>query len=225
MAPLFKYMPIKYARSFLEHGEVLFRSLSYFRNYEELHTRGDQNEGRRLYHPENGLEITRVASGEKSLVPGAFVSRVKEREIFVFCLSSVFSMDLAREFNATACITLHDPVALIARVRSALALRRWVRRGRLLHDFVTYYSPSDPPIAEWAVPERMIMSKTFEYKYQAEYRLAFARGDALRVNNVDSVISSSPEIGEPILAGHPQHLLRLGNLAKICTVDHIGEAV
>lgn len=39
---LFKYFPSHHLNAFVERGELLFRSLSYFRNYEELKVRGDR---------------------------------------------------------------------------------------------------------------------------------------------------------------------------------------
>lgn len=218
MPPLFKYLPSKYLAAFVERGELLFRSLSYFRNYEELQVRGDRHEGQRLFAPAKGLEITKTESGERLLLPWAFESSVHDREIFVFCLSHVRSEQLAQEFHADVCVEVHEPVVLLSRVRAALQLRRWVKHARLLHGGVEYYSPEAPPLAEWAVPERMIMRKTVNYGHQQEYRLAFARGAALQVNNVKTQITATPGASQPTLEGHPEHLLRLGSLAKICTV-------
>ena len=218
MPALFKYIPSKYLDSFVGRGELLFRSLSYFRNYEELHVRGDRHEGRRLFQPAQGLEITKVDTGEKSFLPWAFESSVRDRDIFVLCLSTELSADLASEFKTDACVSISDPIALFARVRAALKLRRWVKNGRLLHQSVDYYASSDPPLAEWAVPERMVMRKTTEYKSQKEYRLAFARGSALQVNNVATQITATPGASELTLSGHPEHIIRVGSLAKLCSI-------
>jgi hypothetical protein len=216
LPPLFKYLPSKYLEAFIERGELLFRSLSYFRNYEQLQVRGDRHEGKRLFSPPQGLEITKTETGEKLLLPWAFEASVKEREIYVFCLSLHGTRALAEEFRTDACVEILDPVALLSKVRSALALRKWVRHGRLLHGRVDYYSPDEPPLAEWAVPERMVMRKTTAYTHQQEYRLAFARGDALKVNNVDTQITATPGAVQATLEGHPEHVLKLGSLAKIC---------
>lgn len=35
MPPIYKYMPEKYVEGFIRRGELLFRSLSYFKAYEE----------------------------------------------------------------------------------------------------------------------------------------------------------------------------------------------
>lgn len=127
MASLFKYLPSKYLDAFVSRGELLFRSLSYFRNYEELEVRGDRLEGRRLYTPPHGLEINNLTTDEKINIPWSFESTVQDKEIFVFCLSQELSADLASEFNTDFCVEIHNPTALLAKVRAALTLRRWVK--------------------------------------------------------------------------------------------------
>ena len=199
MQPLFKYLPSKYVDAFVGRGELLFRSLSYFRNYEELQVRGDRHEGKRLFAPSQGLEVTKTETGEKMLLPWAFEASVKDREIYVFCLSLARSPDLAHEFKTDICVEVREPAALRAKIRGALALRRWVKQGRLLHGIVDYYSPTEAPLAEWAVPERMVMRKTNNYRHQQEYRLAFARGGALKVNNVETQITATPGAVQPTL--------------------------
>ncbi|MGM9514816.1 hypothetical protein ACS5PK_11230 [Roseateles sp. DB2] len=224
MASLFKYLPSKYLDAFVGRGELLFRSLSYFRNYEELEVRGDRHEGRRLYSPPQGLAINNLTTGEKFNLPGSFESSVQDREIFVFCLAQECSTELASEFKTDVCVEIHNPTALLAKVRAALMLRRWIKNARLLHGRVDYYSPSEAPLAEWAVPERMVLQKTVDFARQKEYRLAFARGNALQLNNVATQITTTPGASQPTLLGHPEHVLRLGSLAKLCTVHSIQTA-
>lgn len=221
MAPLFKYLPSKYLESLVGRGELLFRSLAYFRNYEEINVRGDRHEGRRLFHRSQGLEVTKTETGEKLLLPWAFEASVKDREIYVFCMSMQRTQELADEFKTDTCVEIQDPVALISKIRSALALRRWVEHARLLHGNVEYYSPAEPPRADWAVPERIVMRKTTDYAHQAEYRLAFGRGNALKVNNVGTQITATPGEVTPTLDGHLEHVLKVGSLARICRVHTV----
>jgi hypothetical protein len=216
--PLYKYLPSKYLDAFIGRGEVLFRSLSYYSNYEEMQIRGDRHEGKRVFNPSNGLEITKTGTGETFQLQGAFEASVRDREIFVFCMSKQLSSRLAREFEADVCVEIMEPATLISRIRSALQLRKWVRQGRLLHGAVDYYLPEDQPLAEWAVPERVVMRKTTDYIDQAEYRLAFGRGNAFQVENVVTRIIASHDINEPTLGGHPEHMLKLGSLRRICKV-------
>jgi hypothetical protein len=221
LPPLFKFLPSKYLEPLVGRGELLFRSLSYFRNYEELQVRGDRHEGKRLFSPSPGLEVTKTETGEKLLLPWSFEASVKDREIFVFCMTLRRTKELADEFKTDACVEILDPVALISKIRSALVLRRWVKHARLLHGAVDYYSPAEPPLAEWAVPERMVMRKTTDYTHQSEYRFAFGRGDALKVNNVETQITATPGQSTPTLEGHPEHVLKVGSLERICRVHTV----
>ena len=68
---------------FVRRGEVLFRSLSYFRDYEDQ-VGGDEFEGTKLHHPERGLEITLTKTQEKIVLPHSFESAANEDDIFVF---------------------------------------------------------------------------------------------------------------------------------------------
>lgn len=218
MEPLYKYLSSEYLDAFIDRGEVLFRSLSYYSNYEEMQVRGDRNEGKRVFKPSGGLEVTNTTTGEKFLHPGSLEATVKDREIFVFCTSKELSPSLAEEFKADVCVEITEVATLLSRLRSALRLRSWVKKSRLLHGAVDYYSTEAPPLAEWAVPERMVMRKTHEYSYQAEYRFAFGRGDSLTVENVVTQITMESGQVAPTLEGHPQHILKLGSLRKACKV-------
>ncbi len=54
---LYKYFSErKWADAFLE-GNLLFRSLAYYRDYEDAEIRGDYNEGTMLYRPVEGLVV------------------------------------------------------------------------------------------------------------------------------------------------------------------------
>jgi len=80
-----KYLPVKDLQTFLE-GDVLFRSLAYFRNFEDERAIGDRYEGTRSHSPTGGLVITK-SNGEKLRMPHAFDSSVNPNDIFVFCVS------------------------------------------------------------------------------------------------------------------------------------------
>lgn len=218
MDPLYKYLPSRFLDGFVSSGEVLFRSLSYYNNYEEMQVRGDRNEGKRVFSPSGGLQVTNTTTGKTSQLQGMFESTVRDREIFVFCLSRELSAELATKFTADICVEIMEPGLFLSRIRMALQLRKWVKQGRLLHGLVDYYSPETEPLAEWAVPERMVMRKTTDYVDQAEYRLAFARGDALQLENVVTQIKTAQDFTQPTLDGHPEHKLRLGSLKKLCKV-------
>jgi hypothetical protein len=60
---LFRYISSEYAVSFVYKGEMLFRTLSYYRDYEGDGVRADDLEGIRIHLPSDGLKVTKqVAS-------------------------------------------------------------------------------------------------------------------------------------------------------------------
>jgi hypothetical protein len=55
-------------REFLD-GKLRFRSLSYFRDYEDEQVRGDKNEGKMVFSPEGGLALNNQTQGYTSTIP------------------------------------------------------------------------------------------------------------------------------------------------------------
>ena len=215
---LFRYMSSKYAEAFVRRGEVLFRALSFYRDYEDEGVRSDEFEGTRLHRPNDGLKVTKVATGEVVSLPHSFESTAREDDIFVYCLSTTHSAALAEKFNADTCVEIHEPVAFIARIRSALAVRPSIKNKRLEYGPVKYYAPHDPPIVDWALPERIALSKPSAFAWQGEYRIAFAINGAFNVENVQVRLVSPGERRKPRSTDHPQRLFTLGSMAKLCTI-------
>ena len=222
MSSLYKYLPAKYVESFVREGTVLFRSLSYFRDYEDAQVRGDEFEGTRLHRPHNGLEITLVETQEKVVLPYSFESTANEDDIVVFCLRTVLSADLAAQFQADACVEIKNVGAFVAGVRGALLRRPSIKSKMLVHGQVKYYyySPDQPPIVDWALPEKIAMSKLSAYTAQQEYRIAFAVNDAFRVENTRLRLVSPGERRPPRATAHPERLFKLGSLKQLCKVHH-----
>ena len=222
MSSLYKYLPAKYVKAFVREGAVLFRSLSYFRDYEDAQVRGDEFEGTRLHRPQNGLEVTLTATQQKIVLPHSFESSANEDDIFVFCVSTVLSANLAAQFQASACVEIFNPSRFIAGIRGALLRRPSIKSKMLVHGEVKYYTQDEPPIVDWALPERIAMSKLSVYIPQQEYRIAFAVNGAFRVENTRLRLVSPGERRAPRAMSHPEHLFKLGSLAKLCKVHHFG---
>lgn len=223
MTSLHKYLPAKYVESFVREGAVLFRSLSYFRDYEDAQVRGDEFEGTRLHRPQSGLEVTLVETQKKIILPHSFESTANEDDIFVFCFSTILSPELATQFKADACIEITNLGAFVAGVRSALLRRPSIKNKTLVHGQVRYYSPEEPPIVDWALPEKIAMSKLNTYIEQQEYRFAFAVNDAFRVENTSLRLVSPGERRTPRASEHPERWFKLGNLSKLCKIHRFGE--
>lgn len=220
MNSLYKYLPAKYVESFIREGAVLFRPLSYFRDYEDAQIRGDEFEGTRIHCPSKGLEILLIKTQQKVILPHSFESTVNEEDIFVFCLSTLFSANIAAQFQADACIEIKNVSAFIAAIRNALARRPSIKSKDLYFGPINYYSPEQTPIVDWALPERITMSKHYFYAAQQEYRIAFAVNDAFRVENTRLRLVLPNERKFPHATVYPERLLKLGNLAKLCKVHY-----
>jgi hypothetical protein len=216
MPSLFRYFSSKYAQAFVERGEVLFRALSYFRHHEDADVRADEYEGTLVHRPEHGLVATLTASGEEVPLPYTLESTAREDEILVYCMSTELSSTIASRFKADACVEIEHPVAFLSRIRTALALRARIRAEQLVHQPIKYYERHEPPIVDWALPERIAMRKPKSFEWQKEYRLAVPYGDAFRVENVQVTLVPLGHVRQRQIADYPRLLLRLGSLAKIC---------
>lgn len=223
MSSIYKYIPAQYVANFLR-GEVLFRSLSYFRDLEDEQkkVRGDQYEGTRLHHKPAGLDVTLNNAPQPTNLQGSFESRTQSDDIFVFCLSTALSADLACDFGTTTCIEIRNPALLIGGVRSALQRRPSVKNKTLLHDPVRYYHAGENVGAAWALPEHITMSKTEDYGWQHEYRLAFAVNNAFAVGATEQAFVLPNGVWEKPPSTYPEKLLKVGDLRRCCTVWQFG---
>jgi hypothetical protein len=117
---LFKYYDQRtWAENFLK-GEMLFRSLSYFRDCENP-ARGDEYESTSTFLPDGGLKITNHTQGTHFTIPWSFESSVKSHEVFVFCASRRFGYDLVEEFNSVVCVEVTKIAALLRADKSRIA--------------------------------------------------------------------------------------------------------
>lgn len=218
MPSLFKYIPSKYADAFVDQGSVLFRSLMYFKSYEDGAVRGDRYEGTFAYTPQGGLEITNLTTGQVFMMDTSFQAHVRAHEIFVFCLSQERSAELAKAFNTDVCVEIKNPAFFLDRIRQALHRRRATKHHTVLHGAVNYSSCLVEPGVAWALPDQIIMRKNDMYRWQAEYRVAFAPRGALDPDQV--LVELAPPNSDPRLIG-PQsedRCLRIGSLKSVCRI-------
>ena len=211
-------MSAKYAQAFVERGEMLFRALSYYRDYEDEGVRADEFEGTRLHLPLEGLKLTKVATGEVVPVPYTFESTAQEDDIFVSCLSTTRSQALVDKFGTDTCVEIAEPSKLLALIRNALARRPSVKNKHLEYGPVKYYAPHDPPIVDWALPERIALSKPSTFSWQGEYRIAFAVNGAFKVENIRVKLVPLGERHRHRSTNHPERLLKLGSMSKLCKI-------
>jgi hypothetical protein len=172
---LYKYFSDrKWAEAFLD-GQIRFRSLAYFRDYEDEGIRKDKNEGTAIFRPDNGLEINNLTQGTKFILPGyAFESSANQEEIFVYCTSRVLNDEIRAGLNANTCVEILRIQTFCTRIRNALPATATFRWGRL-----AYYEETEGGSPRWALPDMIALSKLKDYEWQHEYRFIFCLSDAL----------------------------------------------
>jgi hypothetical protein len=215
---VYKYLQEQYVDSFINKGQILFRSLSYFKDYEDC-IRGDKFEGTKKFKPINGLEITK-ATGERLILPYSFESTVKTDDIFVFCTSMVLSEELAQEFESNVCIEINvDDFSL--KLKADLFSMQKVTHKKILSQNVEYYPETKPPIVDWALPEKIIMSKLDCFKRQKEYRFAFCFGDAFSIGSTTHRLVKTSNDKQFVASNYSHQILQLGSISDICKVHRI----
>ena len=209
---LYKYFTKrKWADAFLD-GEVLFRSLAYFRDYEDENVRKDRNEGNAVFRPPGGLLITNHTQGTKFTLPDfAFESAANQEEILVFCASRSLTDDLRRRFEAAACVEILRIPTLCEAIKRVLPANTTFFARR-----VDYYDESDGPGARWALPDQIATSKFKTYQWQNEFRVIFCETDALGFEKGATRLVRGGAKEAPKPAEHHQCLVKVVSLRDIC---------
>jgi hypothetical protein len=209
---LYKYFSeMKYAEAFLD-GDMLFRSLAYFRDNEDA-VRGDEYEGTSKFLPDGGLVLHNQTQGTIITLPMAFESSVKAQEIFVYCVSQALSADISEEFNAVACVEVTKIATLCARIREALPATTAFRARP-----VDYYPHTQGGNPRWALPDQIATSKLARWGPQNEYRFLFSLTDALGFEKVETRLIDRKNRPIPKPEEHISQLLKVGSLTDICTL-------
>ena len=158
---LYKYLPLRYAQALIEEGEVMFSTLSWFKQLEDQQ-RGDLLEGTHVHRPENGLEVTMVhrvgdpsiAGQRRTLGRESLVSEVIGQDhIFIYSTSLQPGLNqFSSESDESGCVEIHSPANFLGRLKARL--RKWppIAKTPVIHDRVSYYAATDLPGTTYALP-------------------------------------------------------------------------
>lgn len=204
---LYKFLHREHATDFVNQGKVLFGSLAKYINIENAEI-ADRYEGRRVYKTKNKL---RAAQGNSIIADDNFTfeSYLQSEEIFSFCTS--YSSKIIFDAYDT-CIEITDHEEFAKRIKNSFKRRKI----SFHHGKVNYYNQNDPPLGDWALPEKICFSKLENFKNEAEYRYIFSHTNALEFGSTKQILTTAKP--EPSNKNFPQRLLRLGNLNDICHV-------
>jgi hypothetical protein len=217
---LYKYLPSQYADAVIKEGKLLFRNLSYFRQYEDR-IRGDPIEGIHMDAPDRGFTITNLTRGFSITGNFSFLNSIDQDNVFVFCLSKTFAVELFEEFSCDACIVIKNPDKFIARCRHAV--KKLKRHGLadkkgLIHRSVDYYKFNEAVEKSVKDPLNLPFFKAIRFSHQDEYRIVFGYPGAFKLTQ--RIIDNSVfDLAAEIRRGTPrEHLLIVGNIEDIAEV-------
>lgn len=177
---LYKYLPVRYVDDFVRRGRVLFRNLTYFRQYETDESRGDLFEGRHIDRPGGGVKLTNVSTGRTIDGDFAFINSIQTDSVFVFCMSTRLDPDLYEAFGVDACVEITAPAQFVKDCRQALKAVP-LYSTRLIHREVEYYKEDEAALGSVKDPSAIPFFKPARYSGQGEYRLMLANPASLEL--------------------------------------------
>ena len=215
--PIYKYLSEEiHARALIETGQTFMRPLSYFRAVEDELVRGDPDDGKLRYEPEEGLVLTKE-NGEVIGMPAGwrFRASVRADKMFVYCLSTELSAEIAERFKCPFCVEIKAPSSLLGRITRHVQLRPKLDRARVYSGDVDYRSLRAAPGIDWALPQRVAFIKPQGWAWQKEYRIVVGRKGAFAVENVECALENC--FGEAPLAPAAQEplIMHIGSLSKL----------
>jgi len=217
---LFKYLPCQYAEAVIKKEKLLFRNLSYFRQYEDR-LRDDPIEGIHVDSPEKGLTITNLTQGFSITGNFSFLNSIDQNRVFIFCLSKKYSIELYDEFSSDTCIVINNPRHFFARCHRAvmkLENRGIIDKKGLLHRSVDYYKFHLAVERSVKDPLNLPFFKASNFSHQEEYRLVFGYPGAFVLT--ERIIDNDAfDFSADIRNGLPKmHLLTIGNIEDIAEI-------
>jgi len=216
---LYKYIDARYLESLL-NGGVRFLTLAYYRGHEAKGSIGDAEEAARVFHPLEGLEVTKVATGQRFRLQATFRSSARAEDVYVFCVSRALDAALATEFECDACVEILDGEEFGSRLKTAV--ERLPGERRFIQGPVAYYALPDAPVIDWALPEVMVFSKLAEYSRQAEYRFAFGRSDIFELSGTTQELVFGEPMRKSATCTRPPEVIQVGNLRDVTVVHRWG---
>jgi hypothetical protein len=213
---LYKYLPSEFVPHFLARGNLLFRSMSYFRQIEER-GRQDLLEGLHMDYPDHDVTLDTVDGRVHWQGRAAFLNSVNGDRILIYCLSEVLDPELFVEFNADTCIEITDPDEFVARCSRAISRQKRFAESGLLHGSVKYYAPNAAVNGNVTDPRCIPFFKHVAYAHQREFRLVVALRRGLRLTR--RIVNQSFSFEEDLANARPsQRRVIVGSLADITSV-------
>jgi hypothetical protein len=185
---LMKFGKSEHLRSGFEKGKFLLSPASYYERNEHNHARRDRELSRTVIPNPRNPSAAAFLSSQKLCAPqGKVVGSIELREqydYYLFSLTSAYSSRLFGDFDADACVLIHDPVTFFQRLIEGV--RRCIGPTQYEIAPVKYFDPVriDPSLVD--VP----FWKPFSHSYQSEVRVIWPSALQLVLPRVDIEIGS-----------------------------------
>ncbi|MCK4592847.1 hypothetical protein KAT63_05445 [Candidatus Parcubacteria bacterium] len=216
---LYKYLPSKYLDNVFHKGELLFRNLTYFKQY-ECEKRGDPLEGHHRDNPDNDITITNLSKGTKFKGDCSFLNTTDSDLIYVYCMSRTHRPELYEEFNCDACIEVTDVSKFFLRVKVKLKHLISLHKAGLLHGAVKYYAANKPAEFNIKDPKELAFAKDEVFRQQDEYRLVFGTKKAFKLIQ-KIVINNLIDFKSEAMKGVAKDKrITIGNMSDIANVKY-----
>lgn len=185
---IYKYLSSKYIDDFVFKGNILFRNLTYFNNYEDNMKRGDVLDGAVYYKTDDGFEIFNASQNKSIKVKESFIN-IDTDIIFVCCFSKRLDESLFEEFESECCIEITDTTEFTKRIGRALRYKYFD------YNDMKYYNTNENLHHTLIKPETIPFYKTLDYEHQDEFRYIFSDTKI----NPEIIFSTMPFKNEQLL--------------------------
>ncbi len=217
---LYKYLPSIYVENVLKRGELLFRNLTYFKQY-ECEQRGDPLEAHHRDNPDNDIVLTNLSTGKKTQGDFSFLNTTDSDLIYVFCMSKTYSADLYSEFKSDACIEITDVEKFLLRAKTKLKHLVSLHKSGLIHGDVKYYAVNKSANFNIKNPKELAFAKDEIFEGQDEYRLIFGKKKAFNLIQKIVVNATYDFKSEAMKGTAKEKLLKIGDISDIANVKYV----
>ena len=215
---LYKYLPEEYVDDFVTKGNIFFRNLTYFRQYED-NRRGDPLEGFHRDNPDNDVVLYSPNSGKIAKGDYSYLNSTNTDLIYVFCLSCVIKEELFTEFGTDFCVEISNLSEFSRRLKVGVKRRPFSYSSGLIQNNVKYYKDNAPADFDIKNPKNLAFAKGIHYCHQEEYRFVF--GESKKAFNLKQQIVDNKKydfIGEAKKGQPMDKTICIGNIKNITAI-------
>lgn len=217
MASIYKYVTEeRFALDLIEKGKVFMQTLATFQGYEDEDVRRDPDDGRLRFQPDGGLPINIEGREPEVWANWRATFSVKSADMFVYCLSTVRSEELAERFDSRFCVEFLNPISLVSRIRNVVRLRSAMDRA-IFFQKVEYRNQQVPPGVAWALPHQVAFVKPEEWAWQNEFRVIVGKKGVFALHNLEMQLETGPPQRAPRADSQPL-ILTIGSMARVAKI-------